>query len=150
MAWIAAGGALCGAFLVVWNANPALSYATGGERYPRVGITTAILIIPLILSSVRLAKTRDPGSATHWVIPLLLAIGLFLLGAFVGFNPDLQGCAGIARFGPLPAGCTTSSQVRGEVLMELGALWVLFGVLTVAFTRLRARRDRRRNEPELA
>lgn len=144
IAWALSGVAAAGAYLLLWEFNPALPYATGGEDYPRVGITSAVLGIPLLLSVVRVSKMRDPGTPARYLVPAFLGLGIFVVGSMAGFIPDALGCAGIARFGPLPSDCTTSSAVRGDILTEMAALWLLYGALSALVAALRSRRARRR------
>lgn len=143
ISWAASGAAVAGIFLLLWKMNPALPYATAGEDYPRVGVTSAIMGIPLVLSAARVAKMRDPGSPARYLVPVFLGIGVLLMGSMAGFIPDAQGCAGIARFGPLPSDCTTSSAVRGDILTEMILLWLTFGVISFLIAAFRSRRRRK-------
>ncbi|MGH2735841.1 MAG: hypothetical protein ACRDKZ_09695 [Actinomycetota bacterium] len=118
---------------------------TGGLP-PRIGWVVFVMIVPALLGAGRLSKLRDRGSPAHVVIPILLALALFVITFIAGFMPDEVGCGlfDIERFGDPNPRCFTSTSVRMGAAVEATITWVLFGLATVAFRTVRRRRELKR------
>ncbi|MGH3119319.1 MAG: hypothetical protein ACRDQ2_19835, partial [Gaiellales bacterium] len=63
--WISWGACLTGIALVWlwwWTSHPVSPDSTGGETYSRMGGVLLVLMIPTVLSALRLSKIDDRGS----------------------------------------------------------------------------------------
>lgn len=145
--WLAGAALLLGGYALFIATHPALPAGTPDAEPGRVGFLSLILVLPLLLSGVRLAKEEATGSAAVWLIPVLVAALALLIALPLGFAPgDPFRCAELARreiARPIP--CSTPALARSVVLVEAAVLWVVFGVWTLAVAALRRRSRKARD-----
>ncbi|MDQ3708706.1 MAG: hypothetical protein M3387_05280 [Actinomycetota bacterium] len=141
LGWLAGGALLLGGYALFTATHPALPPGTPDAEPGRAGFLSLILVLPLLLSGVRLAKEEATGSIASWLIPGLLAVMALLMALPLGFAPgDPFRCAELARreiARPVP--CSTDAMARSVVLIEAAVLWGVFGAWTLAVAAVRRR-----------
>ena len=124
--------------------HPTIPGATAGSLYPRTGVSTVFMAIPLILGALRVRKYDDPGSPALYVIPAFLAFGLLVAGILAGYLPDdPDGCGAIDNPRDFPD-CFTTPEMRTRALIEIVLVWVAFGLFSLVLGWWKVRRRARR------
>lgn len=141
IAWLVCLVVIVVGYLAVGRMNPTTDIASAGTEFPRGGVPTLIMVVPLILSALRLRKYDDLESPVFYVLPGLLTAGLLFAGLIAGYLPDdPPGCAAAGVNPREFPDCFTTPEVRSRILIELVVVWLCFGLLALGLGRLKARR----------
>lgn len=132
ISWVVGAAIALGGYSLFWFTHSNDSTATGGESYQRVGITSAVLAIFVILSPLRLRKQKDPGATAWTAVPVAIAFTALFVGTVAGFlGDDPTACAELqSTFDIVDPTCTTTTGVRTSILIELATLWAVYGALS--------------------